>query len=85
MQGNLCPTAPGRRGTLSATDGVVPSKSLCLQAVPEFLLKMYTRFQIYFSIFSFDDIGTVANLKKHDKMVNFYCLVGILIVKYRLI
>ena len=36
-------------GTLSVTDGEVPPKSLCLQAIPEFLLKMDTRFRNFFS------------------------------------
>ena len=57
IQDNLCPTAPGRRGTLSVTYGVVSPKSFRLEAVPEFLLKMFR------IIFSFRDVGNVANLK----------------------
>ena len=59
-------------GTLSATDGVVPSKSLRFQVVPEFLLKIYARFRISLFILGgllglvcdkFRDVGNVANLK----------------------
>ena len=59
MQDNLCPIAPGRRGTLSVTYGVVSPKSFRLEAVnvPEFLSKMFR------IIFSFRDVGNVANLK----------------------
>ena len=92
MQDNLYPTAPRRRGTFSVTDGVVPPKCLHLQEVPEFLLTMYTQFWIFFILGGllglvcekFRDVGNVDNLKKHDNMVNFYCLVEILNVKYEL-
>ena len=49
----LC-TLPMRGGsTLSVTDGEVPPKCLRLQAVPEFLLEMYTRFWDSLSFWEF--------------------------------
>ena len=92
MQDSLSSTAPlGGRGTLSVTDGVVPPKSLRLQAIPEFLLKMYTRSRNVFFFILGPCLRKISRRwqrgspKIHDNMVNFYCLVAILIVKYELI
>ena len=43
----------GGGGTLSVTDREVPPKSLRLQAVPQFLLKMYTPFRDVLSFWGF--------------------------------
>ena len=47
------PYSSQQEGVLSVTDGVVPSKCLRLQEVPEFLLKMYTRLWIFFILGAF--------------------------------
>ena len=83
------PYSSQEEGTLSVTDGVVTPKCLRLQEVPEFLLKMYPRFWIFFILGGllgfvckkFRDVGNMDNLN----MVNFYYLVETLIVKHELI
>ena len=83
-------------GTLPTTDGQVPVKSLRLQLVPEFLLKMYTWFRHFFFHFKafwkpcpreISYVDNVANLKNDIVyyLVDFYCFEVELIVKYDLI
>ena len=65
-------------GTLSVTDGEVPPKYLRLQAVPEFLLKMYTQFLKFPFTLGVFLVGNVAYLKNR-----ILCIIGQFLLFHR--